>query len=112
VRALAGMEVPVSARVTLGRDPAKAQIVFRARTRPFPVAMRNPDSTAPSALFEVATSASRNGTFIANGPDPHGAPRAGRCRAACPGSEPSWWLIPVIALCWARFDASFVTHQT
>jgi hypothetical protein len=68
--ALAGMEVPISARVILGRDPTKAQIVFPS------------DDTAVSrrhceirfdntvALFEVRDLGSRNGTFIANGSDP------------------------------------------
>jgi serine protease Do len=68
--ALAGMEVPISQKVILGRDPAKAQMVFPR------------DDTAVSrqhceirfdsvgALFEVRDLGSRNGTFVANGSDP------------------------------------------
>jgi hypothetical protein len=67
---LTGKEVPVSARVILGRDPSKAQIVFPS------------EDTAVSRLhceirfdradghFEVRDLGSRNGTFIANGSDP------------------------------------------
>jgi hypothetical protein len=68
--ALAGMEVPVSAKVTLGRDPAKAQIVFPSEDTA--VSRRHCEIRFDSAvaLFEVRDLGSRNGTFIANGPDP------------------------------------------
>jgi pSer/pThr/pTyr-binding forkhead associated (FHA) protein len=64
------MEVPVSAKVTLGRDPAKAQIVFPSEDTA--VSRRHCEIRFDSAvaLFEVRDLGSRNGTFIANGPDP------------------------------------------
>ena len=68
--ALAGMEVPVSARVILGRDPTKVQIVFPSEDTA--VSRRHCEIRfdSASALFEVRDLGSRNGTFIANGSDP------------------------------------------
>jgi len=69
---LAGMEVPVSARVILGRDPTKAQIVFPSED--MAVSRRHCEIQFDSAdsLFEVRDLGSRNGTFVTNGSD---APR-------------------------------------
>lgn len=66
---LAGTDMPVLGRVILGRDPAKAQIVFpeddtSVSRRHCEIAF---DSTAEQ--FEVRDLGSRNGTFIANGQD-------------------------------------------
>ena len=68
--ALAGMEVPVSARVVLGRDPASAQIVFPSEDTA--VSRRHCEIRfdRAAALFEIRDLGSRNGTFVANGPDP------------------------------------------
>jgi FHA domain len=68
--ALAGMEVPVSARVILGRDPTQARIVFPSEDTA--VSRRHCEIRFDSAvaLFEVRDLGSRNGTFIANGSDP------------------------------------------
>jgi Zn-dependent protease with chaperone function len=67
---LTGTEVPVSARVILGRDPAKAQIVFP--TEDTAVSREHCEIRFDSAhaLFEVRDLGSRNGTFIASGLDP------------------------------------------
>ena len=67
---LAGMEVPVSARVILGRDPTKAQIVFPSED--MAVSRRHCEIQFDSAdsLFEVRDLGSRNGTFVTNGSDP------------------------------------------
>ena len=67
---LAGMEVPVSARVILGRDPTQARIVFPSEDTA--VSRRHCEIRFDSAvsLFEVRDLGSRNGTFIANGSDP------------------------------------------
>jgi len=64
------MEVPVSARVILGRDPTQARIVFPSEDTA--VSRRHCEIRFDSAvaLFEVRDLGSRNGTFIANGPDP------------------------------------------
>jgi hypothetical protein len=68
--ALAGMEVPASGQVILGRDPTKAQIVFPSEDTA--VSRRHCEIRFDSAvaLFEVRDLGSRNGTFIANGSDP------------------------------------------
>jgi hypothetical protein len=68
--ALAGMEVPVLAKVILGRDPTKAQIVFPSNDTA--VSRRHCEIRFDNAaaLFEVRDLGSRNGTFIANGSDP------------------------------------------
>jgi Trypsin-like peptidase domain/FHA domain len=70
--ALAGMEVAVSARVVLGRDPAKAQIVFPGEDAAVSRQHCEIRFDSAAALFEVRDLGSRNGTFIANGTD---APR-------------------------------------
>jgi hypothetical protein len=67
---LAGMEVPVSARVILGRDPTRAQIVFPSEDTA--VSRQHCEIRLDSAdgLFEVRDLGSRNGTFVTNGSDP------------------------------------------
>jgi hypothetical protein len=67
---LAGTEVLVSARVILGRDPVKAQIVFPSRDTA--VSRQHCEIRFDSAhtLFEVRDLGSRNGTFIDNSSDP------------------------------------------
>jgi hypothetical protein len=67
---LAGMEVPVSARVVLGRDPTKAQIVFPSEDTAVSRQHCEIRFDSAVALFEVRDLGSRNGTFVANGPDP------------------------------------------
>jgi Zn-dependent protease with chaperone function len=67
---LAGMEVSVSARVILGRDPAKAQIVFPSEDTAVSREHCEIRFDSAHALFEVRDLGSRNGTFIAIGSDP------------------------------------------
>jgi len=67
---LAGMEVPVSARVILGRDPTKAQIVFPSEDAAVSRQHCEIRFDPADGLFEVRDLGSRNGTFIANGSDP------------------------------------------
>ena len=69
---LAGMDVAVSAKVVLGRDPAKAQIVFPGEDTAVSRQHCEIRFDSAAALFEVRDLGSRNGTFIANGTD---APR-------------------------------------
>ena len=68
--ALAGMEVPVSAKVILGRDPAKAQIVFPRDDTSVSRQHCEIQFDRAVASFTVRDLGSRNGTFIANGADP------------------------------------------
>jgi FHA domain len=69
---LVGLEVQLSTRVVLGRDPIRAQIVFpRDDTA---VSRRHCEISfdPAAALFELRDLGSRNGTFIAHGTE---APR-------------------------------------
>jgi FHA domain len=68
--ALAGMEVPLSAKVILGRDPTKAQIVFPSED--ISVSRQHCEIQFDSAVasFAVRDLGSLNGTFIANGANP------------------------------------------
>ena len=61
---MAGMEVPISARVVVGRDPTMAQLVFPEGETD--VSRRHCDIRFDSTqrLFEVRDLGSRNGTFI------------------------------------------------
>jgi hypothetical protein len=68
--ALAGMEVPISAKVVLGRDPAKAQIVFPREDTAVSRQHCEIRFDSADALFEVRDLGSTNGTFVANGSDP------------------------------------------
>jgi hypothetical protein len=68
--ALAGTQVPVSAKVILGRDPARAQIVFPRDDTTVSRAHCEIRFDTAASLFEVRDLGSRNGTFVANGPDP------------------------------------------
>ena len=67
--ALAGVEVPVSGGIVLGRDPTRAQIVFPEGDAA--VSRRHCEIRFDSAaaLFEVRDLGSRNGTFLASGTD-------------------------------------------
>jgi hypothetical protein len=67
---LAGMEVPVSARVILGRDPTKAQIVFPSEDTAVSRQHCEIRLDSTDGLFEVRDLGSRNGTFVTNGSDP------------------------------------------
>lgn len=66
---LAGMVVPISAGVILGRDPIQAQIVFPEGDAA--VSRRHCEIRfdGVAGLFEVRDLGSRNGTFIASGND-------------------------------------------
>jgi hypothetical protein len=68
--ALAGMEVPISGKLILGRDPAKAQMVFPKEDTAVSRQHCEIRFDAAGALFVVRDLGSRNGTFVANGPDP------------------------------------------
>ena len=67
--ALAGLEVPVSARIILGRDPSKAQVVFPGEDASVSRSHCEIRFDNAAALFEIRDLGSRNGTFIANGND-------------------------------------------
>lgn len=67
---LAGKEVPVSARLILGRDPSKAQIVFPSEDTAVSRQHCEIRFDRVGAHFEVRDLGSRNGTFIANAADP------------------------------------------
>ncbi len=68
--ALDGKKVQVSRRIVLGRDPAKAQIVFPGEDTAVSRQHCEIGFDSAVALFEIRDLGSRNGTFIANGPDP------------------------------------------
>jgi hypothetical protein len=65
---LAGMVVPVASTVVIGRDPARAEIVFPAGDTL--VSRRHCEIRfdRAAALFEVRDLGSRNGTYVATGP--------------------------------------------
>ena len=68
--ALAGMEVPISGRLILGRDPTRAQMVFPRDDTAVSRQHCEIRFDSSGALFEVRDLGSRNGTFVANGSDP------------------------------------------
>jgi hypothetical protein len=68
--ALAGMEVPIPEKLILGRDPAKAQIVFPRDDTAVSRQHCEIRFDSADALFEVRDLGSRNGTFVASGSDP------------------------------------------
>jgi hypothetical protein len=68
--ALAGMEVPISGKLILGRDPAGAQMVFPREDTAVSRQHCEIRFDSAGALFEVRDLGSRNGTFVANGSDP------------------------------------------
>jgi hypothetical protein len=65
---LAGTVVPVASPLVIGRDPARAQIVFPAGDTLVSRRHCEVRFNRAAALFEVRDLGSRNGTYVANGP--------------------------------------------